>query len=396
MSAPPPEAQRAARPVHAHEGRRNAPAPDPRNDDAAGQRKRRRNRRRGGSADPGPRAEPSYRSEDAPRIDDRGGAGRFEGRRGRRRDRPADGERGLAPNLNLLPERDPFTELVSVDPDERIDLEIESTGMNMRVVDIITPIGKGQRGLIVAPPKTGKTTLLMDLARSITDNHPEVELIVMLIDERPEEVTAFRRAGHGTVWASSNDEPNSKHLRLTADVIAHCKRRVLEGKDVCVLLDSITRLARAHNMGAGGHRTLSGGLDSRALERPKRFFGAARNIVDGGSLTILATALIDTGSRMDEVIFQEFKGTGNMELQLDRRLAERRVWPAIDVPRSGTRKEEKLFEPAEYEGVVAVRRALSGKPPAEAMQMLLNRLAKYKTNREFLLDCAKAAASLSL
>jgi len=295
--------------------------------------------------------------------------------------------------LNLLPDRDPFTELVSVDPDERIDLETDTDEMSMRVVDIVTPIGKGQRALIVAPPKTGKTTLLMQLARAITENHPEMELIVMLVDERPEEVTAFRRAGYGTVMASSNDEPTHRHLKLTQHVLDHVKRRVIEGKDVCVLLDSITRMARAHNVASSGHRTLSGGLDSRALERPKRFFGAARKIANGGSLTILATALIDTGSRMDEIVFQEFKGTGNSELQLDRRLAERRIWPAIDIQRSGTRKEEKLFERDEYEGVIALRRALSGKPPAEAMTMLLNRLKEYRSNREFLRDVARKAAA---
>ena len=233
----------------------------------------------------------------------------------------------------------------------------------------------------------------MQLAESIAENHPEVELIIALIDERPEEVTAFRRAGYGDVWASSNDEPTSRHIRLTASLLEHAKKRVLAGKDVCILLDSITRMARAHNVGqSGSNRTLSGGLDSRALEKPKRFFGAARNILDGGSLTILATALIDTGSRMDEVIFQEFKGTGNMELQLDRRLAERRIWPAIDIPRSGTRKEEKLFEPEEFEGVNAIRRALSSMHPTEAMQVLVAKLKQYPTNRKFLLDCARRAA----
>jgi len=296
---------------------------------------------------------------------------------------------------NLLPERDPFTELTSIDPDERIDLETDPDKIEMRVVDLITPIGKGQRGLIVAPPKTGKTTLLLQIAEAITLNHPEVELIIALVDERPEEVTAFRRAGFGDVWASSNDESVKKHLRLTRELSEHARNRVLEGKDVVILLDSITRMARAHNVGqAGSHRTLSGGLDARALEKPKRFFGSARNVADGGSLTVLATALIDTGSRQDEVIFQEFKGTGNMELQLDRRLAERRIWPAIDIVRSGTRKEEKLFEKDEYPGLVALRRALAGLPPAEAMERLLKRLSAYKTNREFLLDCAKAAAEL--
>lgn len=333
--------------------------------------------------------------------------GQASGRRSRRRRRRGGGggeafdapeqrsqraDRGPA---NLLPDRDPFVDLVSIDPDERLELEIEPEDLEMRVLDIVTPIGKGQRALIVAPPKTGKTTLLMLLAKAIAENHPEVELIVMLIDERPEEVTAFKRAGYGTVMASSNDEPTARHLRLTQHVGDLARRMVLEGKDVCILLDSITRMARAHNVAAGGGRTMSGGLDTRALERPKRFFGAARNIAGGGSLTILATALIDTGSRMDEIIFQEFKGTGNCELQLDRRIAERRIWPAIDILRSGTRKEEKLFPPDEFEGVVALRRALSGKPPAEAMTMLLNRLKEYRTNREFLLEVARKAAAAS-
>ncbi|MEM7246192.1 MAG: transcription termination factor Rho [Acidobacteriota bacterium] len=313
-------------------------------------------------------------------------------RRRRRWKRDVERDPDAQPEVDH-PDRDPFHELVSIDPDERFELEIEPTDIEMRVVDILTPIGKGQRGLIVAPPKTGKTTLLMQLQKAIAENHPEVELIVMLVDERPEEVTAFRRAGFGTVMSSSNDEPVRSHLRLTQNVLRKAKQWVLEGKDVCILLDSITRMARAHNIGErGSHRTLSGGLDARALERPKRFFGSARNILDGGSLTILATALIDTGSRQDEVIFQEFKGTGNSELQLDRRLAERRVWPAIDIPRSGTRKEEKLFPPDEMEGVNAIRRALSSMHPVDAMQMLVGQLKKYKTNREFLLDCGKRAA----
>jgi transcription termination factor Rho len=348
-------------------------------------RRRRQHRRRGGGGEGHGRD----RAESAP-FKDPYGLDEQPSARGRH---PRGGRPSNDPAQLLPATRDPFTELVSIDPDEKIDLETETEEMSMRVVDLITPVGKGQRGLIVAPPKTGKTTLLLQLARAVSENHPEVELIVALIDERPEEVTAFKRAGYGTVIASSNDESVSRHVRVTAEILARAKDLVLQGKDVCILLDSITRVARAHNnWQAGSSRTLSGGLDSRALERPKRFFGAARNILDGGSLTILATALIDTGSRMDEVIFQEFKGTGNMELQLDRRLAEKRIWPAIDIQRSGTRKEEKLFPKDEFEGVVAIRRALSGKPPAEAMQMLLQRLKAYKTNRQFLLDVAKRAA----
>ena len=385
-----------------------------------GARRRRRRRRRPAGDDAQPRSERSERSESS--RDDEGGRSGSRKRRRRsggggggesdggsrqrssksRRRRGGGGgggggggrRRGGGDNSpdNLLPERDPFVELVSIDPEERFELEIEPDDIEMRVLDILTPIGKGQRGLIVAPPKTGKTTLLLQMAKAVAENHPEVELIIMLVDERPEEVTAFKRAGYGRVMASSNDEPTRNHLKLTQKVLNVAKDMVLDGKDVCILLDSITRMARAHNVGQrGSHRTLSGGLDARALEKPKRFFGAARKVLDGGSLTIIGTALIDTGSRQDEVIFQEFKGTGNMELQLDRRLAERRVWPAIDIARSGTRKEEKLFPKDEYEGVVAIRRALGSMHPVDAMQMLVTNLKKFKTNREFLLDCAERA-----
>ncbi len=404
-----------------------APPPPPRDErmasdapgddaDGGGRRRRRRRRKRrggGGHPDEGGGQQPQVARHQQPppprqpsspwaEVDESfSGRGRQQQGQGRRRRRGRGGSDGPvpwdpnreAPAINVLPDRDPFSELVSIDPDERIDLETDTDEISMRVVDLVTPIGKGQRGLIVAPPKTGKTTLLLQLARAISLNHPEIELVVMLVDERPEEVTAFRRAGYGEVLASSNDEPTHRHLKLTQHVAEIARRRVLEGKDVCILLDSITRMARAHNVSSAGNKTLSGGLDSRALERPKRFFGAARKIAGGGSLTILATALIDTGSRMDEVIFQEFKGTGNCELQLDRRLAERRIWPAIDIQKSGTRKEEKLFEKDEFEGVIALRRALSGKMPAEAMQMLLQRLGQYKTNREFLLDVARKAAA---
>jgi transcription termination factor Rho len=255
---------------------------------------------------------------------------------------------------------------------------------------LVTPIGKGQRGLIVSPPRAGKTVLLQKMALALKKNHPECYLIVLLIDERPEEVTDMVRTVAGQnaeVVASTFDEPSSEHVHVSEIALEKAKRLVEDGRDVVLLLDSITRLARAHNTEApSGGKLLSGGLDSNAMQKPKRFFGAARNIEEGGSLTILATALIDTGSRMDEVIFEEFKGTGNMELHLDRRLVDKRVWPAIDINRSGTRKEELLMHPDEVDRVRALRRVLADMHPVEAMELVVNRMRKTKSNAEFLLS----------
>ena len=260
----------------------------------------------------------------------------------------------------------------------------------MRVVDLVTPIGKGQRGLIVSPPRAGKTILLQKIALSLLKNHPECYLIVLLVDERPEEVTDMARTVAGPtceVVASTFDEPSGEHVHVSDIVLEKAKRLVEHGKDVVILLDSITRLARAHNTEApSGGKLLSGGLDTNAMQRPKRFFGAARQTEEGGSLTILATALVDTGSRMDEVIFEEFKGTGNMELHLDRRLVDKRVWPAIDINRSGTRKEELLHHPQEMERIRILRRVLADMHPTEAMEMLTQRLSRTKSNAEFLMS----------
>src|SRR5687768_14782231 len=257
----------------------------------------------------------------------------------------------------------------------------------MRIVDLVTPIGKGQRMLIVAPPRTGKTVLLQKIANSISKNHPEVVLIILLIDERPEEVTDMERTTKAEVVSSTFDEPASRHVQIAEMVIEKAKRYVEFGKDVVILLDSITRLARAYNTEVPhSGKILSGGVDANALHKPKRFFGAARNIEEGGSLTILATALIDTGSRMDEVIFEEFKGTGNMELHLDRRMVDKRIWPAIDVNRSGTRKEELLLDPEELRRIYILRKVLSDMNPVEAMELLTNRMARTKSNAEFLMS----------
>jgi transcription termination factor Rho len=256
-------------------------------------------------------------------------------------------------------------------------------------MDLLTPIGKGQRGLIVAPPRTGKTMLLQNIANSVTRNHPEVYLIVLLIDERPEEVTDMQRSVRGEVVSSTFDEPAQRHVQVAEMVIEKAKRLVEHKKDVVILLDSITRLARAYNtiVPASG-KILSGGVDSNALQRPKRFFGAARNIEEGGSLTIVATALIDTGSRMDEVIFEEFKGTGNSEIHLDRKLADRRVFPAIDIQKSGTRKEELLLPKEDLNRVWVLRKVLTPLSPTEGMELLLSRLGKTKANAEFLASMA--------
>jgi transcription termination factor Rho len=278
-----------------------------------------------------------------------------------------------------------FENLTPLYPQEKLSLETEGDNLSGRVMDLLTPIGKGQRGLIVAAPRTGKTMLLQSLANSIAKNHPEVYLIVLLIDERPEEVTDMQRSVHGEVISSTFDEPAQRHVQVAEMVIEKAKRLVEHKKDVVILLDSITRLARAYNtiVPASG-KVLSGGVDSNALQRPKRFFGAARNIESGGSLTIVATALVDTGSRMDDVIFEEFKGTGNMEIHLDRKLADRRVFPAIDIQKSGTRKEELLLPKEDLNRVWVLRKVLTPLSPAEGMELLLSKMGKARNNAEFL------------
>jgi transcription termination factor Rho len=269
-------------------------------------------------------------------------------------------------------------------PDKKLKLEGKKGDLSMRVVDLLAPIGKGQRGLIVSPPKAGKTILLQKVANAIAENHPEVILIVLLIDERPEEVTDMQENVKAEVISSTFDEPADRHVQVADMVIEKSKRLVEHGRDVVILLDSITRLARAHNVVVPhSGKILSGGVDANALQKPKRFFGAARNIEGGGSLTIIATALIDTGSRMDEVIFEEFKGTGNMELVLDRRLADRRIYPAIDIQRSSTRKEELLMDKDELNRVYLLRNFLADMPPVEALEFLIERMKRTKTNKEF-------------
>ncbi len=280
-----------------------------------------------------------------------------------------------------------FDNLTPLYPDEQLTMEIEGDPERIaaRVIDLVTPIGKGQRALIVAPPRTGKTMLLQTIANSVTQNHPEVTLIVLLIDERPEEVTDMQRSVKGEVISSTFDEPPTRHVQVADMVIEKAKRLVEHKRDVVILLDSITRLARAHNaVVPPSGKILSGGIDSNALQRPKRFFGAARNIEEGGSLTIIATALIDTGSRMDDVIFEEFKGTGNSEIHLDRKLSDKRLFPAIDLQRSGTRKEELLLSKEDLNRVWVMRRVLNPLSPVEQMEVVLERLSKTKTNAEFL------------
>ena len=290
-------------------------------------------------------------------------------------------------NPDKLNEMCVFDDLTPLHPDERIMLEAKKDETEMRIMDLVTPIGKGQRGLIVAPPRTGKTVLIKEIANSITKNHPEVNLIILLNDERPEEVTEMDRAVDAEVIGSTFDEPASRHVQVAEMVIEKAKRMVEFKKDVVILLDSITRLARAYNTEIPhSGKILSGGVDANALQKPKRFFGAARNIEEGGSLTIIATALVDTGSRMDEVIFEEFKGTGNMELHLDRRLADKRLFPAIDINRSGTRKEELILDPEELKRVWVLRRVLNEMSPAEAVELLSGRLSKTQTNAEFLMS----------
>lgn len=278
-----------------------------------------------------------------------------------------------------------FDNLTPLYPNEHLKAETNSDNVSGRVMDLFTPIGKGQRGLIVAPPRTGKTVLLQTIANSITENHPEVTLIVLLIDERPEEVTDMQRSVNGEVISSTFDEPASRHVQVADMVIEKAKRLVEHKRDVVILLDSITRLARAHNaVVPPSGKILSGGVDSNALQRPKRFFGAARNIEEGGSLTIIATALVETGSRMDDVIFEEFKGTGNMEVHLDRKLSDKRVFPAIDLQKSGTRKEELLIPKKDLDRIWVLRRVLNPLSPVEQMELVLDRLEKSKSNNEFL------------
>jgi transcription termination factor Rho len=290
---------------------------------------------------------------------------------------------GVAPHLYR--ETPNWETLTVVDPDRKIDLTRGDNDTTARIIDLMSPIGFGQRGLITSPPRAGKTIILQKIAQSIMRNHPETFLLVLLIDERPEEATAMQRAVSGEVAVSTNDRPPENHVRLVEVVLKKAKRLVEVGRDCVVLMDSLTRLGRAYNLlQRGGGRTLSGGLDSRSLERPKAFFAGARNVENGGSLTILATALIDTGSKMDQLIFEEFKGTGNMELVLDRNAAEQRIWPAIDVNKSGTRKEEKLLPPSTLDKLYTLRRVLNKVHPLEALALLIERITKTANNDEFL------------
>ncbi len=285
-----------------------------------------------------------------------------------------------------------FENLTSIDPIEKFRLETTPDILETRVIDLVTPIGKGTRGLIVAPPRTGKTTILKQIANAISTNHPEVHVLVLLIDERPEEVTDFQRSVKAEVVASSNDQDIETHVRLSRFMVERCRRMIESGKDVVILLDSLTRVARAYNSVHGGSgRTMTGGVDARALEIPRKMFAAARKIEHGGSLTIVATVLVDTGSRMDELIFQEFKGTGNMELILDRKLSDRRLYPAIDIPKSGTRKEEKLFAKTQVEAIRKLRRMMVDLNPVEAMETLTAALKKHKTNDELLAKLEKGS-----
>ena len=307
---------------------------------------------------------------------------------------PKDGERYfallrvLAINLTdpeMAQKRPCFDDLTPIYPNQRIHLETITTNYSMRLMDILSPLGFGQRGLIVSPPKAGKTTILKMLANAIAENHPDMEIIVLLIDERPEEVTDMERSVNGEVISSTFDLPPENHVRVADIVLSRAKSLVESGKDVVILLDSITRLARAHNLIVPpSGRTLSGGVDPAALHRPKRFFGAARKLEEQGSLTILATALVETGSRMDDVIYEEFKGTGNMELHLDRKLAERRVFPAIDIYRSGTRREELILTPRELDGTWVLRKAMGSLGTAETLDLLLERVTNTKNNDELL------------
>ncbi|HOJ81162.1 MAG TPA: transcription termination factor Rho, partial [Clostridiales bacterium] len=287
--------------------------------------------------------------------------------------------------------RIPFEQLTPIFPNQRITLETDPKELSTRLIDLIAPIGKGQRGMIVSPPKAGKTILLKKIANAITRNYPEIELIVLLIDERPEEVTDMQRSIKGEIIYSTFDKVPENHIKVAEMVLERAQRLVEHKKDVVILLDSITRLARAYNLTIPPTgRTLSGGLDPGALHSPKRFFGSARNIENGGSLTIIATALIETGSRMDDVIYEEFKGTGNMEIHLDRKMSEKRIFPAIDINRSGTRREELLLNPKELESIWAIRKAMSNLGPADVTEMILNRMIQTKTNEEFVNSINKA------
>ncbi|HTL69460.1 MAG TPA: transcription termination factor Rho [Lacunisphaera sp.] len=277
-----------------------------------------------------------------------------------------------------------FANLVTITPNQQLRLEMKDGRMTNRIIDLFCPVGKGTRGLIVAPPRTGKTTFLRDIALGVLENHPECHVMILLVDERPEEVTDFKRSVPAEVWASSNDEAVENHIRIADLCIERAKRLVEAGRSVVLLLDSLTRLARAHNTQRNSGRTGSGGLDVRALEKPRQLFAAARNTEDGGSLTIVASILVETGSRMDDVIFQEFKGTGNMELVLDRKAAEMRIWPAVNIQSSGTRREELLIEPKKLEGIHFFRRALVQQKIEEATDTMVTRLSKTKTNDEFL------------
>jgi transcription termination factor Rho len=277
-----------------------------------------------------------------------------------------------------------FNSLTTVSPNQHLKMELKDGRLTTRAVDLFCPIGKGTRGLIVAPPRTGKTTLLRDMALGVLENNPECIVMILLVDERPEEVTDFKRSVPAEIWASSNDEQIDNHIRIADLCIERAKRLVEAGKDVVLFLDSITRLARAHNTQRNSGRTGSGGLDVRALEKPRQLFAAARKTEEAGSLTIVASVLVETGSRMDDIIFQEFKGTGNMELVLDRKCAEMRLWPAINIASSGTRKEELLIEPKKLEGIHFFRRALVSQKIEEATETMITRLSKTKTNEEFL------------
>nr|WP_287155345.1 transcription termination factor Rho [Candidatus Solincola tengchongensis] len=297
-------------------------------------------------------------------------------------------------NPEVCRERKQFEQLTPLFPLERLRLETPNGEVAPRIIDLIAPIGKGQRGLIVSPPKAGKTTILKQIANSITHNNPEVKLIVLLVDERPEEVTDMERSVKGEVISSTFDQPSDNHIQVAELVLERAKRLVEHNHDVVILLDSITRLARAYNLATPtSGRILSGGVDSTALYPPKRFFGAARNIEDGGSLTIIATALVETGSRMDEVIFEEFKGTGNMELHLDRKLADKRIFPAIEIDKSGTRKEELIMEPEEAQVVWKLRRVLHALDPSAAIELLIDKIRSTRNNQEFLNEIARSPIS---
>ncbi len=309
---------------------------------------------------------------------------------------PKDGERYFAlTKVGTINFEDPekvrhkvhFDNLTPLYPDQRMQMEVVAEGgkdLSSRVIDLVAPLGKGQRALIVAPPRTGKTVLLQNIAHSITANHPECYLIVLLIDERPEEVTDMQRSVKGEVVSSTFDEPATRHVQVSEMVIEKAKRLVEHGRDVVILLDSITRLGRAYNtVVPSSGKVLTGGVDANALQRPKRFFGAARNIEEGGSLTIIATALIDTGSKMDEVVFEEFKGTGNSEIVLDRKVADKRTWPSIDIAKSGTRKEDLLIEPGDLQKIFVLRRILSPMGVTDSIEFLIDKLKQTKTNADF-------------